>query len=71
MVGQRQQYRLIDFKRDKDGIPGRVERLEYDPNRTALLHSLHTMMARKDILLHLLNLEVDAVIVSGADSPIR
>src|SRR3982751_3708890 len=33
--GHKQQYRLIDFKRDKDGIPARVERLEYDPNRSA------------------------------------
>ena len=33
--GHKQKYRLIDFKRDKDGIPARVERVEYDPNRTA------------------------------------
>ena len=35
--GHKQRYRLIDFKRDKDGIPGVVERLEYDPNRTSHL----------------------------------
>ena len=33
--GHRQRYRVIDFKRDKDGVPGRVERIEYDPNRSA------------------------------------
>src|SRR5699024_11519151 len=33
--GHRRQYRLIDFKRDKDGIPGRVVTIEYDPNRSA------------------------------------
>ena len=33
--GHKQRYRVIDFKRDKDGVPGLVERLEYDPNRTA------------------------------------
>src|SRR3546814_5682210 len=33
--GHKQHYRLIDFKRDKEGIPARVERIEYDPNRTA------------------------------------
>ena len=33
--GHKQHYRVIDFKRDKDGIAGRVERIEYDPNRTA------------------------------------
>jgi large subunit ribosomal protein L2 len=34
-VAHKQHYRIIDFKRDKEGIPARVERLEYDPNRTA------------------------------------
>ncbi len=33
--GHKQHYRMIDFKRDKEGIPARVERIEYDPNRTA------------------------------------
>src|SRR5690606_25758235 len=33
--GHKQRYRLVDFKRDKDGVPARVERLEYDPNRSA------------------------------------
>ena len=33
--GHKQRYRIIDFKRDKDGIPGEIERLEYDPNRSA------------------------------------
>ena len=33
--GHKQSYRIIDFKRDKDGVPGKVERIEYDPNRTA------------------------------------
>ena len=35
--GHKQKYRLVDFKRDKDGVAGKVERLEYDPNRTAHL----------------------------------
>ena len=35
--GHKQKYRLVDFLRDKDGIPGKVERIEYDPNRTAHL----------------------------------
>src|SRR5476651_540364 len=35
--GHKQRYRLIDFKRDKDGIPARVERIEYDPNRSAFI----------------------------------
>lgn len=35
--GHKQKYRIIDFKRDKDNIPAKVERLEYDPNRSALI----------------------------------
>ena len=38
--GHKQRYRIIDFKRDKDGVPGKVERIEYDPNR-----SLHIALA--------------------------
>ena len=35
--GHKQRYRLVDFKRNKDGVPGRIERFEYDPNRSAHL----------------------------------
>ena len=43
--GHKQHYRMIDFKRDKDGIPAQVERIEYDPNRTAHIALLCTSMA--------------------------
>jgi large subunit ribosomal protein L2 len=33
--GHKRRYRIVDFRRDKDGVPGRVERIEYDPNRSA------------------------------------
>src|SRR5699024_12259157 len=39
--GHKRQYRMIDFKRNKDGIPGRVATIEYDPNRTANIALLH------------------------------
>jgi large subunit ribosomal protein L2 len=35
--GHKQHYRIVDFKRNKDGIPGKIERIEYDPNRTAYI----------------------------------
>ena len=68
--GQRQKYRLVDFKRDKDGISGRVERLEYDPNRTALIALITYKDGEKRYIIAPANLEVGATIISGADSPI-
>ncbi len=68
--GQRQKYRLVDFKRNKDGIPGRVERLEYDPNRTALIALISYNDGEKRYIIAPSNLEVGATVISGADSPI-
>ncbi|AMP88488.1 50S ribosomal protein L2 [Legionella pneumophila] len=68
--GQRQKYRVIDFKRNKDGILGRVERLEYDPNRTALIALISYKDGEKRYIIAPSNLEVGATILSGADSPI-
>lgn len=68
--GQRQKYRLIDFKRDKDGIVGRVERLEYDPNRTALIALIAYTDGEKRYIIAPANFEVGTLIQSGADSPI-
>jgi large subunit ribosomal protein L2 len=68
--GQRQKYRIIDFKRDKDGIVGRVERLEYDPNRTALIALITYNDGEKRYIIAPTNLEVGATVISGADSPI-
>jgi large subunit ribosomal protein L2 len=68
--GQRQKYRIIDFKRNKDGISGRVERLEYDPNRTALIALIAYADGEKRYIIAPTNLQVGATVVSGADSPI-
>ena len=68
--GHRQKYRLIDFKRNKDGINGRVERLEYDPNRTALIALIAYADGEKRYIIAPANLEAGATVVSGADSPI-
>ena len=68
--GQRQNYRLIDFKRNKDGIEGRVERLEYDPNRTALIALIVYKDGEKRYVIAPSNLEVNATVLSGPDAPI-
>jgi large subunit ribosomal protein L2 len=58
--GHKQRYRIIDFKRNKDGIPGVVERLEYDPNRSAHI-----------ALIKYADGDEGAPIVSGEDAPIK
>ncbi len=50
--GHKQRYRVIDFKRDKDGIEGTIEQIEYDPNRTANIALINMPMANVAISLH-------------------
>ena len=68
--GTRSQYRLIDFKRCKDGIEGRVERIEYDPNRSALIALLVYKDGERRYIIAPSALEKGQVVVSGDDSPI-
>jgi large subunit ribosomal protein L2 len=68
--GARCKYRLIDFKRNKDGIEAKVERLEYDPNRSALIALIVYKDGERRYIIAPSNLEVGAVVVSGEDSPI-
>ncbi len=53
--GAKRKYRIIDFKRNKDGIPGKVAAIEYDPNRTANIALIHYVDGEKDIYLLLIN----------------
>lgn len=53
--GHKRKYRIIDFKRDKDGIPGKVAAIEYDPNRTAYIALIHYLDGEKDISLLLMD----------------
>ncbi len=69
--GHKQRYRLIDFKRDKDGVPGVVERLEYDPNRSAHLALIKYADGERRYILAPKGLEQGASIVSGDDAPIK
>lgn len=70
--GQKQHYRLIDFKRnDKDGIIGRVERFEYDPNRTAYIALILYKDGERRYIIAPQKLDVGSEIVSGISVPIK
>src|ERR1700680_2080510 len=63
--GHKQTYRLIDFKRDKTGVPAKVAAIEYDPNRTARIALLNYADGEKRYILAPNGLEVGATITSG------
>jgi large subunit ribosomal protein L2 len=63
--GHKRRYRKIDFRRDKDGIPGRVAEIEYDPNRSARIALIHYADGEKRYILHPRGLKVGDRIVSG------
>lgn len=69
--GNRRYLRIIDFKRNKIGIPARVAAIEYDPNRTARLALLHYADGEKRYIIAPLGLNVGDTIVSGAQAEIR
>lgn len=69
--GNRQKYRIIDFKRDKDGIPAKVSTIEYDPNRTAYIALLTYADGEKRYILAPNGLQVGDEIMSGATAEIK
>ena len=69
--GNRRFYRRIDFKRDKFGIPGRVDAIEYDPNRSARIALIVYRDGEKRYMLAPLGLKVGDAVQSGSGSPIR
>lgn len=69
--GHKRKYRLIDFKRDKTGIPARVAAIEYDPNRSARIALLHYADGEKRYILAPLNLRVNDIIESGPKADIK
>ena len=69
--GYRPKYRIIDFKRNKDGIPGKVATIEYDPNRTANIALINYADGEKRYIIAPNKLNVGDVIVSGADADIK
>lgn len=69
--GARQKYRLIDFKRNKDGIEGRVASIEYDPNRSANIALINYADGEKRYIIAPLNLKVGDKIESGDNADIK
>jgi large subunit ribosomal protein L2 len=68
--GHKQAYRVIDFKRDKHGIPAKVAAIEYDPNRSARIALLHYADGEKRYIIAPLGLEVGRTVVSGPEADI-
>ncbi len=69
--GHKRQYRIVDFKRDKDGVPGKVASIEYDPNRNARIALLHYYDGEKRYILAPAQVEVGDVLQNGQGSEIR
>ncbi|WP_125712114.1 50S ribosomal protein L2 [Companilactobacillus kedongensis] len=69
--GHKQKYRIIDFKRLKDGVKATVKSIEYDPNRTANIALLHYSDGVKSYILAPKGLEVGQVVESGVDADIK
>ncbi|HEY8529616.1 MAG TPA: 50S ribosomal protein L2 [Paenibacillaceae bacterium] len=69
--GHKRMYRIIDFKRDKDGVPGRVASIEYDPNRTSRIALIHYRDGEKRYIIAPKGLKVGDEIMSGPDADIK
>ena len=69
--GHRQRYRVIDFKRNKDGVPGRVERIEYDPNRSAHIALVLYADGERRYILAPRGVTVGVEIQNGSEAPIK
>src|SRR5471032_1336463 len=69
--GHKQKIRLIDFKREKYGVPGKVATIEYDPNRTARIALIHYADGEKRYIIWPVGVNVGDVIVSGEGSDIK
>ena len=69
--GNKTKYRIIDFKRNKDGVPAKVASVEYDPNRTAYIALLHYADGEKRYILAPVGLNVGDTVVSGSDADIK
>jgi len=68
--GHKRQYRVVDFRRDKDGITAKVAAIEYDPNRSSNIALLHYADGEKRYILHPVGLEVGATVSTGESADI-
>ena len=69
--GHKHHYRIVDFKRNKDGIPAKVERIEYDPNRTAHIALLCYADGERRYIIAPRGIQAGAVLVSGSEAAIK
>ncbi len=69
--GHKQHYRVVDFKRNKDGIPAKVERLEYDPNRSANIALLCYADGERRYIIAPKGMVVGQLVISGSEAPIK
>lgn len=69
--GHKQHYRIVDFKRNKDGIPAKVERIEYDPNRSANIALVLYADGERRYVIATKGMKVDQQLMSGSEAPIR
>ncbi len=69
--GVKRKYRIVDFRRDKDGIPGKVVAIEYDPNRTANIALINYVDGEKRYILAPYGLKIGDVIESGVEADIK
>jgi large subunit ribosomal protein L2 len=69
--GHKRKYRVIDFKRDKDGIPAKVATIEYDPNRSANIALLHYADGEKRYILAPVGVKAGTTVISGEGADIR
>jgi large subunit ribosomal protein L2 len=67
--GHKRDYRIIDFRRDKDGIPAKVDSVQYDPNRTARIALLHYVDGEKRYILAPVGMKAGDMVLSGPDAP--
>ncbi|MFN9763503.1 MAG: 50S ribosomal protein L2, partial [Pseudomonadota bacterium] len=68
--GHKHHYRVVDFRRNKDGIPAKVERVEYDPNRSAHIALLCYADGERRYIIAPRGVEAGATLLSGAEAPI-
>ena len=69
--GHKHHYRLVDFKRNKDGVPCKVERIEYDPNRTAHIALVCYLDGERSYIIAPRGIQAGMVLVSGSEAPIK
>ena len=69
--GHKQHYRIVDFRRNKDSVPARVERIEYDPNRSAHLALLCYSDGERRYIIAPKGIAAGAILISGSEAPIK